>query len=42
VLAVKKYKAVQLFPMYEDRDQDDCNLCSSFILKIEIVVKFLS
>jgi hypothetical protein len=27
----EKYKVVQMFPMYEDRDEEDCNFFDDFI-----------
>ena len=40
MLYLEKYKAVQVFLMYEDRNQQDCKFSGNFIPYIEIIMKF--
>ncbi len=35
-----KFWAVQVLPVSEDRNQEDCNFSDDFIPYIEIIVKF--
>ena len=40
VLDLGKYKAMQNFPMQEDRNKEDCNFFGNSIPQIEIGVNF--